>query len=127
MYFQNADTVLRQQSLERPVAQVATTVSGGKSAMYLLVWFSTAQGLLLLSEAQLEDIMLLRQLFLTKRCLLRAKRDQLMVATPEPHLHPSENVTRMTDLAEELKDNASKDQRLLYQMSRAFYCGVSFQ
>ena len=78
----------------------------------------------MLSEAQLEDIMLLRKLFLTKRCLLRAKRNQLMLVTPERHLHPSENVTRMTDLAEELKDNASKDQRLLYQMSRAFYCGV---
>lgn len=86
---------------------------------------SLAQGLLLLSEAQFQDIMLLRKLFLTKRCLLRAKRDQLMATTSEPHLHPSDNVARMTDLAEQLKDNASEDQRLLYQMSRAFYCGVS--
>ena len=79
-----------------------------------------------MSEAQLQDIMLLRKLFLTKRYLLRAKRNQLMVITSEPHLHPSENVSRMTDLAEQLKDNAAEDQRLLYQMSRAFYCGVTF-
>lgn len=84
---------------------------------------SFAQGLLLLSEAQFQDIMLLRKLFLTKRCLLRAKRDQLMVTTPELHLHPSDNVARMTDLAEQLKDNASEDQCLLYRMSRHFIAG----
>ena len=73
------------------------------------------------------DVMLLRRLYLIKRHRLRAKRDDLMASTREQmlQLHPSENVARMADLADQLKQNASEDQQLLYYMSRAFYCGVS--
>ena len=75
----------------------------------------------------MHDIMLLRQLFLTKRHHLRTQQAELMASSLEqvPHLHPSENVTRVADLADQLKKNASEDQQLLYTMSRAFYCGVS--
>ena len=75
----------------------------------------------------MDDVMLLRKLYLTKRHLLRARRDDLIASTREqmPHLHPSENVARMADLADQLKQNASEDQQLLYFTSRAFYCGVS--
>ena len=85
------------------------------------------QGLLSPSQAKFKDIMILRQLYLTRRHMLHTSRDALIASTrdpQEPRLHPSETVIRMADLANQLKDNASADQKLLYQMSRAFYCGV---
>ena len=83
------------------------------------------QRLLDLSEEQLEDMMLLRKLYVTKRHLLSVRREALMASTRERMPHAIENVTRMSDLASQLKDNASEDHQLLYMMSRAFFCGVS--
>ena len=82
------------------------------------------QRLLDLSEDQLQDMMLLRKLYITKRHLLSVRREELMIPTLERMPHPIENVTRMSDIASQLKDNASEDHQLLYLMSRAFYCGV---
>jgi len=83
------------------------------------------QRLLNLSDDQLQDMMLLRRLYLARRHLLAVKRSEVMASTQEQMPHPIENVTRMSDLAGQLKDNASEDHHLLYNMSRAFYCGVS--
>lgn len=83
------------------------------------------QGLLDLSDAQLEDLMLLRQLYVTRRHLLSVKRLELMAGAQEKMPHPVDSVTRMSELATHLQKNASEDHNLLYNMSRAFYCGVS--
>jgi hypothetical protein len=83
------------------------------------------QGLLDLSDAQLEDLMLLRQLYVTRRHLLNVKRLELMVGAQEKMPHPVDSVTKMSELATHLQKNASEDHNLLYNMSRAFYCGVS--
>ncbi|KAL0024958.1 hypothetical protein WJX77_006344 [Trebouxia sp. C0004] len=82
------------------------------------------QGLLDLSDAQLEDMMLLRQLYVTRRHLLSVKRLELMAGAQEKMPHPLDSVTRMSELATHLQKNASEDHDLLYNMSRAFYCGV---
>lgn len=83
------------------------------------------QRLLDLSEDQLQDMMLMRTLYITKRHLLSVRREELVARTRERMPHPIENVTRMSDLASQLKENASEDHQLLYMMSRAFFCGVS--
>lgn len=83
------------------------------------------QGLLDLSDVQLEDLMLLRQLYVTRRYLLSVKRLELMAGAQEKTPHPVDSVTRMSELATHLQQNASEDHNLLYNMSRAFYCGVS--
>ena len=84
-----------------------------------------AQGLLDLSDAQLEDLMLLRQLYVTRRHLLSVQRVELMADAQEKMPHPADIVPRMSVLATHLQKNASEDHNLLYNMSRAFYCGVS--
>ncbi len=84
-----------------------------------------AQGLLDLSDAQLDDLMLLRQLYVTRRHLLNEKQLELMAGAQEKMPHPVDSVTRMSELATHLQKNASEDHNLLYNMSRAFYCGVS--
>ncbi|KAL0038850.1 hypothetical protein WJX79_010660 [Trebouxia sp. C0005] len=81
-------------------------------------------GLLDLSDVQLEDLMLLRQLYVTRRYLLSVKRLELMAGAQEKTPHPVDSVTRMSELATHLQQNASEDHNLLYNMSRAFYCGV---
>lgn len=81
-------------------------------------------GLLGLSDDQLQDMMLLRQLYITRRHILAVHRKELMAGTQEQTPHPIESVTRMSDLANQLKENAWEDHHLLYNMSRAFFCGV---
>ncbi len=83
------------------------------------------QGLLDLCDAQLEDLMLLRQLYVTRRHLLNVQRVELMAGAQEKMAHPVDSVTRTSELATHLQQNASEDHNLLYNMSRAFYCGVS--
>lgn len=81
-------------------------------------------GLLDLSDGQLEDLMLLRQLYVTRRHLLSVQRVELMAGAQEKMPHPADIVPRMSVLATHLQKNASEDHNLLYNMSRAFYCGV---
>lgn len=81
-------------------------------------------GLLDLCDAQLEDLMLLRQLYVTRRHLLNVQRVELMAGAQEKMAHPVDSVTRTSQLATHLQQNASEDHNLLYNMSRAFYCGV---
>ena len=82
------------------------------------------QALLDLSRDQLEDLMLLRQLYITKRHLLNEKQSKLMASGQQKSAHPLDSVNRMTDLAAQLMDNAAEEHTLLYKVSRAFYCGV---
>ena len=70
--------------------------------------------------------MLLRQLYITRRHILAVHRKELMAGTQEQTPHPIESVTRMSDLANQLKENAWEDHHLLYNMSRAFFCGVGW-
>ncbi len=77
-----------------------------------------------LSEHQMKDMMLLRQLYLTRRYLLRMRRSELMAGGHGRTAQPTDDVPRMSDLAILLKENAYDDHHLLYNMTRAFYCGV---
>lgn len=80
--------------------------------------------LLGLSEHQMTDMMLLRQLYLTRRHLLRMKRSELMAGDPGRTAQPTDDALRMSDLAILLKENAYDDHHLLYNVTRAIYCGV---
>ncbi len=80
--------------------------------------------LLGLSEDQMKDMMLLRQLYLTQRHLLRVKRSELMAGGHGRTAQPTYAAPRMSDLAILSKENAFDDHHLLYNMTRAIYCGV---
>ncbi len=82
------------------------------------------QGLLDLSDVQLEDLMLLRHLFLTRRHMLKMKRLAQMASTDERTSHPIDNVSQTSDLASQLRDNAVEDHDALCIVTRALYCGV---
>lgn len=80
--------------------------------------------LLGLSKDQMKDMMLLRQLYLTRRHLLRMKRSELMAGGHGGTAQPTHDAPRSSDLAILLKENAFDDHHLLYNMTRAIYCGV---
>jgi len=85
------------------------------------------QGLLALTEDQLRDLMLMRQLYLTKRGLLAMERKALVnqMASNEGSMpHPSDNITKMADLATCLKENAAEDHHVHRKVARAVYRGV---
>lgn len=80
--------------------------------------------LLGLSEDQMKDMMLLRQLYLIRRHLLKMKRSELMAGGHGRTTQPTHDAPRMSDLAILLKESAFDDHHLLYSMTRAIYCGV---
>ena len=82
------------------------------------------QAILDLSRDQLEDLMLLRQLYITRRHLLNETQSKLMAGGQQKSAHPLDSVMRMSDLAAQLVENAAEEHTLLYKVSRAFYCGV---
>ncbi len=87
------------------------------------------QGLLALTEDQLRDLMLMRQLYLTKRGLLAMERKALVnqMASNEGSMpHPSDNITKMADLATCLKENAAEDHHVHRKVARAVYRGVRY-
>ena len=85
------------------------------------------QSLLALSEPQVHDLMLMRQLYLTKRGLLVMERKALvnqMAAGEGAMPHPSDNITRMADLTTCLKENAAEDHHVHRKIARAVFRGV---
>lgn len=85
------------------------------------------QGLLALTDDQLRDLMLMRQLYLTKRGLLAMERKALVnqMGSNEGSMpHPSDNITKMADLATCLKENAAEDHHVHRKVARAVYRGV---
>ena len=72
--------------------------------------------------------MLMRALYLTKRGLLVMERKALVsqMASSEGAMpHPSDNITRMADLATCLKENAAEDHHVHRKVARAIFRGVS--
>ena len=87
------------------------------------------QILLGLSNSQIQDCMLLRQLYRSKRALLSMERRELLnqMTHVEHQLpHPCEHVVVLTDLSTCLKDNSAESHLVHYRVARAFYRGVSY-
>lgn len=83
--------------------------------------------LLGLSDSQVQDCMLLRQLYHTKRALLSMERRELLnqMTHVERQLpHPCEHVVVLTDLSTCLKDNSAESHLVHYRLARALYRGV---
>ena len=113
------------QPLVSNVSPANTEPSGCKHSLpvHLL------QGLLALTEDQLRDLMLMRQLYLTKRGLLAMERKALVnqMGSNEGSMpHPSDNITKMADLATCLKENAAEDHHVHRKVARAVYRGVRY-
>ena len=88
------------------------------------------QSLLALTEDQVQDLMLMRQLYLTKRGLLAMERKALvdqMGSGDGAMPHPSDNITKMADLATCLKENAAEDHYVHRRVARAAFRGVRAQ
>ena len=86
-----------------------------------------SQSLLALSDDQIRDLMMLRALYLTKRGLLGMERKALVqqMATREEEMpHPTDNITRLSDLATCLKENAAEDHLVHRKLARAVFRGV---
>lgn len=75
----------------------------------------------------MQDLMLMRQLYLTKRGLLVMERKALVnqMAGGDAMPHPSDNITRMADLATCLKENAAEENHVHRMIVRAAFRGVS--
>ena len=86
------------------------------------------QALLALSNDQKRDLMVMRALYLTKRGLLGLERKALvqqMAPRVEEMPHPTDNITRLSDLATCLKENAAEDHHVHRKVARAVFRGVS--
>lgn len=78
----------------------------------------------------MRDLMLMRQLYLTKRGLLAMERKALvdqMASGDGAMPHPSDNITKMADLATCLKENAAEDHYVHRRVARAAFRGVREQ
>lgn len=76
-----------------------------------------------LSEAQVKDLLELRQLHIARRDQLATERKALTRQMSEPTdaaWHVRENVSRVATLSEALKENAAKD----YQIDAEVQCAV---
>ena len=85
------------------------------------------QIVLALSEEQVQDLMLLRLLYHSKRSQLRQERRQLvnqMSVVEDQCPHPCQHVVEMTNLSTLLKDNSRENHQLFYRIARVVYRGV---
>ena len=82
------------------------------------------------SEDQIQDLLYLRHLYITKRSVLHAKRQAYLNGTcmggTEP-LHPHADLNHFTDLARVLKDTAMQDCKAYHQLCHAVFKGVGMQ
>jgi len=86
------------------------------------------QILLALSDEQIQDIMLLRQLYHNKVALLSMERKELvnqMAMLEQEEQHPAEHVVTVSDLSKCLKDNVDENHQTHYRVARVLYRGVS--
>ncbi|DBA86282.1 hypothetical protein WJX77_007619 [Trebouxia sp. C0004] len=83
--------------------------------------------LLALSDEQVQDIMLLRQLYHNKLALLSMERKELvnqMAMLEQEEQHPAEHVVTVSDLSKCLKDNVDENHQTLYRVARVLYRGI---
>jgi len=83
------------------------------------------QTLLSLSEDQVQDLMLLRRLFIVKRCLLGSQRARLVARMQEPSPDLISDALKASSVATELGNNAAQDRQLFHRFTWGVYCGVS--
>ena len=83
------------------------------------------QSTLQLSVSQVNDLMLVRQLYVTKRQLASQKRAQLMAQLQEEDLNPIDDAVNVAELGAELQKNACEEHRMLHSVAIVIYCGVS--
>ncbi|KAL3135585.1 hypothetical protein ABBQ38_006065 [Trebouxia sp. C0009 RCD-2024] len=91
------------------------------------IFYKNLLSLLALTGNQVQDLMLMRQLYLTKRGLLVMECKALvnqMASSDGTMPHPSDNITRMADLATCLKENAAEEHHVYRKIVRAVYRGV---
>ncbi|DBA72486.1 TPA: hypothetical protein ACH3X2_010251 [Trebouxia sp. C0005] len=77
--------------------------------------------LLALSDDQVQDIMLLRQLYHNKLALLSMERKELvnqMAMLEQEEQHPAEHVVTVSDLSKCLKDNVDEKHQTHYRVAR---------
>jgi len=87
------------------------------------------QRLLAFTEEQMQDLMLLRRLYVTRRGLHAMERRALISQTPVSQNQiplPCDNLAQLSDLASQLKKNAENDYRVYHRVACAARRGVSF-
>lgn len=82
------------------------------------------QSVLKLSQEQIQDLELLRRLYLTRRRQLAKQRKNLMAAIQKEMPNPVDSVAKVAELGAQLQQNATEDHQIIHSMSRAVYCGV---
>lgn len=83
--------------------------------------------LLTLSDEQVQDIMLLRQLYHNKLALLSMERKELvnqMAMLEQEEQHPAEHVVTGSDLSTCLKDNVDEKHQTHYRVARVLHRGI---
>ena len=87
------------------------------------------QMVLNLSQAQVQDLLFLRRLNLTRRCTLSTERKallhQMAASEAEALDHRSDNLQAVSLMATQLQKNAAEDRQVYYKLARALYRGVS--
>ncbi len=86
------------------------------------------QRLMGISEEQMQDVMLLRRVYVARRGLHAMERRALVSQAPISHHQiplPSDNLTQLSDLATQLKKNAADDYRVYHRVACALRRGVS--
>ena len=81
-----------------------------------------------LTEAQRQDMMYLRRIYLTRRCLHAMERQALLARAAinrDQMPLPSDNLTHVSDLAARLQKNATEDYRVYHRVACAGRRGVS--
>lgn len=90
-------------------------------------WFDTLPSLLDLSEAQVDDALYIRRLYLTKRGLLAVERNALMAEMDTVNKaipHATESLASVSNVASLLQQNAIQDYQVYIKVCAAMRRGV---
>ena len=81
-----------------------------------------------LSDDQIADLLHLRKLYLTRRCVLSYERKAIMSKLSHIDCHilnPTSHMAELEDLTSALQQNAAEDYQMYYKVARSVYRGVS--
>ena len=81
-----------------------------------------------LSEDQTADLLHLRKLYLTRRCVLSLERKAIIRRLSQIDCHilnPTSCMAELQDLTGALQQNAAEDYQMYYKVARSVYRGVS--
>lgn len=82
------------------------------------------QAVLCISSEQVQDLMFLRRVFILRRHEVASQRAALTSQMQDQHASTLANATRVTELASELKQNASADHQNFHRFAWSTYFGV---